>query len=85
MRSAKEEVRASPNMALRSEKTRSALAEFGIMANIMRAAAAQVGNLWPLRHQKSIQDGIRDCLHARRVDHDAHARGGYTRSSDHIW
>ena len=53
MRSAKEEARASPNMALRSEKTRSALAEFGIMANIMRAAAAQVGNLWPLRHQKS--------------------------------
>ena len=50
MRSAKEEARASPNMALRSEKTRSALAEFGI---IMRAAAAQVGNLWPLRRQKS--------------------------------
>ena len=53
MRSDKEEARASPNMALRSEKTRSALAEFGVMANMMRAAAAHVGNLWPLRRQKS--------------------------------
>ena len=40
-------------MALRSEKTRSALAEFGVMANMMRAATAHVGNLWPLRRQKS--------------------------------
>ena len=46
-------VRASPNMALRSEKTRSALAEFGVMANMMRAAAAHVENLLPLRRQKS--------------------------------
>ena len=47
MRSDKEEARASPNMALRSEKTRSALAEFGVMANMMRAATAHVGNFWP--------------------------------------
>jgi hypothetical protein len=40
-------------MALRSEKTRSALAEFGVMANMMRAATAHVGNFWPLRRQKS--------------------------------
>jgi len=40
-------------MALRSERTRSALAEFGVMENMMRAAAAHVGNLWPLRRQKS--------------------------------
>ena len=53
MRSDKEEARASPNMALRSEKTRSALAEFGVMANMMRAATAHVGNFWPLRRQKS--------------------------------
>ena len=40
-------------MALRSEKTRSALAELGVMENMMRAAAAHVGNLWPLWRQKS--------------------------------
>ena len=76
MRSDKEEARASPNMALRSEKTRSALAEFGVMANMMRAAAAHVGNLCVVAvAAPEEQDGVGEGLHARRVDHDTHARG----------
>ena len=50
-----EHAHAHAHVALRSEpeKTRSALAEFGVMANMMRAATAHVGNFWPLRRQKS--------------------------------
>ena len=44
------------------------------MANMMRAATAHVGNLWPLRRQKSKTELVNASM-PHRVDHDAHARG----------